>query len=116
MARSRAASQVPDKESDYRERIGWYENQLERATPPTGLEWEPVKIGPTWQYENGWVLPAVTLGWRNLAWTSLNLSAPKGGDWTYTLEQARFVLWMDALDPETGEFLYPTAVLQRLKG
>jgi len=56
------------------------------------------------------------MGWRNLAWTGLNLSAPKGGPWTYTLEQARFVLWQDALDPETGEFLYPTAVLQRLKG
>jgi hypothetical protein len=25
-------------------------------------------------------------------------------------------LWQDALDPETGDFLYPTAVLQRLKG
>jgi len=116
MARSLAASQVPDNEADYREIIGWYEDQLERATPPTGLEWEPVKIGPTWQYDNGWVLPAVTMGWRNLAWTGLNLSAPKGGPWTYTLEQARFVLWSDAINPETGEFLYPSAVLQRLKG
>jgi len=116
MARSLAASQTRTADSEYREIIGWYEDQLERATPPVGLAWEPVKIGPTWQYDNGWVLPAVTLGWRNLAWTGLNLSAPKGGPWTYTLEQARFVLWMDALDPDTGEFLYPTAVLQRLKG
>src|SRR5665811_1039164 len=116
MARSLAASQTRTADSDYREIIGWYEDQLEHATPPTGLEWEPVKIGPTWRYENGWVLPAVTLGWRNLAWAGLNMSAPKGGPWTYTLEQARFYLWMDALDPETGEFLYPTAVLQRLKG
>src|ERR1019366_6714610 len=116
MARSLAASQVPNKEADYRRIIGWYEHQLERATPPVGLAWEPVKIGPTWQYDNGWVLPAVTLGWRNLAWAALNLSAPKGGDWTYTLEQARFILWFYALDSETGEFLYPSAVFQRLKG
>ncbi|HET7386752.1 MAG TPA: hypothetical protein VFJ19_08840 [Nocardioidaceae bacterium] len=116
MARSRAASQVKDSESDYREVIAWYEDQLARAAPPTDLAWEPVKIGPTWRYENGWVLPAVTLGWRNLAWTGLNLTAPKGGSWAYTLEQARFILWQDALDPETGEWLYPTAVLQRLKG
>jgi len=116
MARSLAASQTRTADSDYREIIGWYEDQLERATPPVGLAWEPVKIGPTWQYDNGWVLPAVTLGWRNLAWAGLNLSAPKGGPWTYTLEQARFVLWQDALDPETAEFLFPTAVLQRLKG
>ena len=116
MARSRAASQTKDSDSDYREVITWYENALEHAAPPTDLAWEPVRIGPTWQYDNGWVLPAVTLGWRNLAWAGLNLSAPKGGSWAYTLEQARFILWQDALDPETGEFLYPTAVLQRLKG
>ena len=116
MARSLAASQTRTADSDYREIIGWYEDQLSRTAPPTGLEWEPVKVGPTWRYENGWVLPAVTLGWRNLAWAGLNLSAPKGGPWTYTLEQARFVLWSDAINPETGEFLYPSAVLQRLKG
>jgi hypothetical protein len=75
-----------------------------------------VKVGPTWQYENGWHLPAATLGWRNLAWAGLHLKAPKGGPWTYTLEQARFILWHDALDVETGEFLYPFQVLQRLKG
>lgn len=116
MARSLAASQTRTADSDYREIIGWYEDQLERATPPVGLVWEPIKVGPTWKYENGWVLPAVTLGWRNLAWAGLNMSAPKGGPWTYTLEQARFVLWSDALDPETGGFLFSTAVLQRLKG
>jgi hypothetical protein len=110
-----AASQVRPKDAEYREIIAWYEDQLEHAAPPTDLAWEPVKIGPTWQYDNGWVLPAATLGWRNLAWAGLNLQAPKGGPWTYTLEQARFLLWMDALD-ENGEWLYPTAVLQRLKG
>ena len=117
MARSRsAAAQTRTNESEYRQIIGWYEDQLERAAPPTDLVWEPVKIGPTWQYDNGWSLPAVTLGWRNLAWAGMNLSAPKGGPWTYTLEQARFILWHDALDPESGEFLFPFQVLQRLKG
>src|SRR6476469_9395054 len=115
VARSRAASQVRSSDSDYSEVIGWYEDQLERSAPPTDLAWEPVKIGPTWQYENGWVLPAATLGWRNLAWAGLNLQAPKGGPWTYTLEQARFLLWYYALD-ESGSFLYHSAVLQRLKG
>lgn len=116
MARSlSAASQVRAKDADYREVIAWYERELQNAAPPTDLEWEPVKIGPTWQYDNGWVLPQHSLGWRNLAWTGLNLRAPKGGEWTYTLEQARFLLWFYALD-ESGEFTYPTSVLQRLKG
>jgi hypothetical protein len=114
--RPEAASQIRPKDSAYREVIAWYEDQLERAAPPTDLAWEPVKIGPVWQYDNGWSLPAVTLGWRNLAWAGLNLTSPKGGPWVYTLEQARFLLWHDALDPETGDFLYPTQVLQRLKG
>ena len=88
---------------------------MERAAPPTDLVWEPVKIGPTWQYDNGWTLPAATLGWRNLAWAGLNLQAPKGGPWTYTLEQARFLLWYWSLD-DAGRFAYHSAVLQRLKG
>ncbi len=116
VARSRAASQVRHGESEYRQVVEWYETELERASPPVGLAWEPVKVGPTWQYDNGWVLPACTLGWRNLAWAGLNLRAPKGGSWTYTLEQARFLLWFWALDPDTGDFLYHSAALQRLKG
>lgn len=117
MARSHsAASQTRDSDSDYREIIGWYEDQLARSAPPADLDWEPVKIGPTWSYDNGWVLPAVTLGWRNLAWAGLHLRDKHGQPWTYTLEQARFLLWYYALDPEVGEFEYHTAVLQRLKG
>lgn len=116
VARSRsAASQVRAKDSDYREIVAWYEDQLERSAPPTDLAWEPVKVGPTWQYDNGWVLPAATLGWRNLAWAGLNLQAPKGGPWTYTLEQARFLLWFYALD-DAGTFSSHSAALQRLKG
>jgi hypothetical protein len=110
-----AASQVRPKDAEYREVIDWYVDQFERAAPPTDLAWEPVKIGPTWQYDNGWVLPQASLGWRNLAWAGLNLRAPKGGPWTYTLEQARFLLWYWSLDSD-GRFLYHSAVLQRLKG
>ena len=110
-----AASQVRAKDSDYREVIAWYEDQFERSAPPTDLAWEPVKIGPTWQYDNGWVLPRASLGWRNLAWVGLNLRAPKGGPWVYTLEQARFLLWYWALD-DAGRFAYHSAVLQRIKG
>ena len=115
VARSRAAAQQRDGDGDYREVIGWYEDQLQRAAPPPDLAWEPVKIGPTWQYENGWVLPALTLGWRNIAWAGLNLRGKGGKPWTYTLEQARFLLWFWALD-ESGDSVYHSAVLQRLKG
>jgi len=116
MARSgSAAAQVPDADIEYREIIRWYEDQLANSAPPTDLEWEPVRIGPTWQYENGWVLPAATLGWRNLAWAGLRLKNKHGGPWVYTLEQARFLLWFWALDG-SGEFTYHSATLQRLKG
>ncbi|MDA8440479.1 MAG: hypothetical protein M0Z51_16695 [Propionibacterium sp.] len=115
MARSLAAAQTRTADSEYREIIGWYEDQLQRAAPPTDLLWEPVKVGPTWQYENGWVLPALSLGWRNLAWSGMRLRGKGGKPWAYTLEQARFLLWFWALD-ESGEFLYHSAVLQRLKG
>ena len=69
MARSRAATLIKSADSEFAEIIAWYEEQLDDATPPTGLLWEPVKIGPTWQWdENGWVLPEDRLGWRDLAW------------------------------------------------
>lgn len=116
MARSlSAASRTRTADADYREIIAWYEFQFEHSAPPTDLAWEPVKIGPTWQYDNGWVLPQASLGWRNIAWAGLNLAAPKGGPWTYTLEQARLLLWYWSLD-EDGRFAYHSAVIQRLKG
>lgn len=101
--------------SQYREVIGWYERELQAAAPPTDLAWEPIKVGPTWKYDNGWVLPQASLGWRNIAWAGLHLKSPKGGAWGYTLEQARFLLWFWALD-EYGTFLYHSAAYQRLKG
>ena len=57
------------REAEYAEIERWYRDLLERTTPPEDLQWEPIKIGPTWQYDNGWVLPDATLGWGFLSWT-----------------------------------------------
>jgi hypothetical protein len=115
VALSLASRQVGTADSEFREIIGWYEDLLERTFPPTDLAWEPVKIGPTWQYESGWVLPTLTLGWRVLAWCGVWLRDKHGSPWQFTPEQARFILWFFAVD-EDGGFLYHSAVLQRLKG
>jgi len=116
MARARnAASQLTTETSEYREIEAWYRDMLDRTPPPADLDWEPTKIGPTWTWtDDGWALPAVTLGWEFMAWCGVWLKGKKG-PWTYTPEQARFLLWYFALD-ESGEFTYHSAVLQRLKG
>ena len=114
MARSRSA-QVSSADSEFADIIGWYEDLLEHTYPPTGLEWEPVKVGPTWQYDNGWELPEHTLGWRILAWCGVWLRDKHGKPWQFTPEQTRFILWYFAVD-ESGDFVYHSAVLQRLKG
>lgn len=114
MARSRSA-QVATADSEFAEIIAWYEDLLEHTYPPTDLVWEPVKIGPTWQYDGGWVLPKFTLGWRVLAWCGVWLRDKHGRPWQFTAEQARFILWYFAID-EAGDFLSHSAVLQRLKG
>ena len=42
-----------------------YRKRLTRPAVVDRLEWEPVKIGPTWQRDGaGWLLPERTLGWR----------------------------------------------------
>jgi hypothetical protein len=84
--------------AEFAEIIAWYEDLLERTYPPVDLVWEPVKIGPTWQYDNGWSLPDHTLGWRVLAWCGVWLRDKTGKPWQFTAEQARFVLWFFALD------------------
>ena len=114
MARSRAALATPVDESE--QIIAWYRRQLELTLPPAGLKWEPVKIGPTWVYTpDGWHLPQFTLGWDVLAWCGIWLRDKRGGPWTFTMEQARFILWFFAID-ERGEPLYHSGVLQRMKG
>ncbi|MFJ6073698.1 terminase [Streptomyces sp. NPDC093065] len=78
----------------------------------------PFTIGPTWQRgEDGkFVLPAYTLGWQCLAWTSMYLQHYVGKAWQYTPEQARLTLWWYAMDPVTNRFRWRDGVLQRLKG
>ena len=95
--------------------IRWWKLELASVAPPVDLEWEPVKVGPTWQWDNGWKLPDRTLGWNVLAWCAVWLRDKYGNPWIFTPEQARFILWFYALD-ERGDFLYHSAVLQRLKG
>lgn len=64
-------------------------------------------------------LPKRTLGWDILDWGSTFLAQPdganKGDTWSYTKEQAKFILWFYALD-EKGRFLYRRALLARPKG
>lgn len=64
-------------------------------------------------------LPKLTLGWDILDWGSTFLAQPdgahKGDTWSYTKEQAKFILWYYALD-ERGRFLYRRALLARPKG
>ena len=115
MARSRTAAQASAPDDNSAEIVAWYEALLAKTSPPTDLQWEPVKIGPTWQWDNGWVLPELSLGWNVLAWCGLWLRDKTGQPWQFTPEQARFVLWYYALD-EVGDFLCHSAVYQRLKG
>lgn len=83
-------------------------------TEDSGL---PIIIGPTWiMSENGyWEMPERTLGWECLVWCHENLQHSPGQPWTFTPEQARFILHWYSLN-ENGSFVYRDAVLQRLKG
>jgi hypothetical protein len=116
MATSRkAASLIVSLDSEYAEIERWYKDYLDRTLPPIDLEWEPVKIGPTWEWDNGWLLPEATLGWGFLSWCGKWLTGRGHKPWTFTPEQTRFLLWYYAVD-ENGDFLYHSAILQRLKG
>lgn len=120
MARARSSitllSSEESERRELREIEQWYRDRLAQAAPPSGLKYDPVRIGPTWQHdENGWLLPDYTLGWELLSWAGKWLQ--KGGQpWVYTMEQARFILWFQAIDPETTDFLAHSSILQRLKG
>jgi len=117
MARARNAGPAlhVSREAEYEEIKRWYGDRLANTPPPTGLEWEPVRIGPTWQWDNGWVLPELTLGWNRLAWCGYWLRGKARKPWVFTPEQARFILWYDALD-ESLDHLDHSAAFQRLKG
>ena len=130
MATARTAV-VHDFEADYRQIEDWYRERLAKTPPPTSLVWEPIRIGPTWQYGSdvgrdssfadyaavgdGWLLPQHSLGWRFLSWCGVWLKDKNGQDWQFTMEQARFLLWYYAVTP-SGRHPFESAVLQRLKG
>lgn len=115
VARNAGAKPIVSHDDEYHEIVRWYEDRLASTPPPVDLEWDPVKIGPTWQWDNGWLLPDLTLGWGVLAWCGKWLRDKHGQPWQFTPEQTRFILWYFAID-EFGDFLYHSAVLQRLKG
>src|ERR1044071_926484 len=64
-------------------------------------------------------LPKRSLGYDILDWGQTFLAQPdgafKGDGWTYTKEQARFILWFYAVDSQ-GKFIYRRALLARPKG
>lgn len=93
----------------------WYRDLIDSTPPPADLEWEPVRLGPTWQWDGGWVLPEASLGWGFLAWCGLWLTGKARRPWKFTPEQARFWLWYFAVDPG-GDMVYHSGRLQRLKG
>jgi len=115
MARSSGPAFIEDLDADYRAIEQEYRDLLERTVPPTNLTYEPVKIGPTWQYDDGWRLPEASLGWGFLSWTTRHLTGKGTKPWWWTAEQTRFLLWYYAVDSD-GDFLYRSGRLQRLKG
>ena len=91
----------------------------------------PFSMGPTWDRRpdwpddlrdpDGYILPEFTLGYQAIDWVHKNCLADEVDEndqplpFRLTAEQARFILWMYAVD-EDGRFLYREIVLQRLKG
>lgn len=106
-------------DDDFHDVIAWYQEELARPAvfPWAGCEWEPVRIGPSWQTtpDGHWLLPEASIGWAQLGWAGTRLQLRRGQAWRFTLEQARWLLWWGAVD-ESGRFLFRDAVLQRLKG
>lgn len=116
MARlAEAPAFVPSREAELAEIERWYRDLLAETLPPAELEWEPVRIGPTWQWDGGWLLPEASLGWGFLAWSGYWLTGKGRQPWRYTPEQARFLLWYYGVDSD-GDLLFHSAMLQRLKG
>lgn len=105
-----------DEREELAEIEAWYRAELGRPAVLPVLQWQPVRIGPTWQTDGGhWLLPEHTLGWQMLAWCGRWLQESRGTPWQFTPEQARFLLWWYAVAP-SGRFLYRDGVFQRLKG
>ena len=114
---SSAPTFVANRDGEKQEIIAWYKQRLAGTVPPRGLKYEPVKIGPVWDWnaKRGWLLPEFSLGWECLAFAGMWLNGRGGAPWDYTMEQARVILWFYAVDP-LGSFTNDQYVLQRLKG
>lgn len=108
---------LSNREAEKQEIIAWYRDALAASVPPKGLVWDPVRIGPVWDWtpERGWLLPEHSLGWECLAFAGLWLNGRGGGPWKYTLEQARIILWFYEVTFQAG-FANDQYFLQRLKG
>lgn len=84
---------------------------------------ETICLGKAWQKDayGKFVLPERTLGWEILGWTADNLCSPDPDEdgnplpWRYTMEQARLILWIYAIDAR-GRFIYRDIIIQRMKG
>jgi hypothetical protein len=116
VARRKRAEKAADTSAEDVER--YYRERLEgpAVAPWDGTGFAPLVIGPTWRREGGrWVLPELTLGWDALVWGSLHFQLNQSTPWRYTDEQARWILWWYAIEPN-GDFVYVDGVLQRLKG
>lgn len=114
---------IVSRDAELAEIEQWYRQKLADTLPPADLEYEPIKIGPTWQYDetDGWLLPEASLGWGFLAWCGYWLRGKGGKPWLFTMEQARFLLWYYAIEAASlenmgGDFVYHSAMFQRLKG
>ena len=77
---------------------------------------EPDYLGPTWHkdVDGNFVLPNLSLGKAAIVWMYTWLQL-RGSPFVPTYEQARFIMWMYALDSR-GRFIYRDITLQRLKG
>lgn len=124
MARARSAGPAlhVSRDAEYRQIEQFYRERLDETTPPE-LVYEPVKIGPIWDWtpERGWLLPEATIGWGVLSWSTYWLTGKGGKPWIWTTEQSRIVLWFYALVAEgrsmgMSDFDAHTYALQRLKG
>lgn len=105
-----------DEREELAEIEQYYRSELARPAEFPPVQWQPVRIGPTWQTDGKhWLLPEHTLGWGFLAWCGRWLQESRGVGWRFTLEQARFLLHWYAVR-EDGRFLYRDGVFQRLKG
>lgn len=97
--------------------IKWYRDRLTGPAQLPTTKYTPIRIGPTWQTTKTghWLLPDATIGWDVLAWSGTWLQHSIGKPWTFTDEQARWLLWWYSLEAD-GSWTFTDGVLQRLKG